>query len=142
MQRIKASAPVEELRRSCNSKLSASKTLCKAGRYIECIYLGGYAFEILLKVYITKKLGLDEMPDCFKTHHLESLVFVAGLEGEVKKDPDLKAHFKDVNTCWNESIRYEDPRKHGKATARRFMNALLHRRKGLIPWLKDQEKKL
>jgi HEPN domain-containing protein len=142
MQQIKGSADVDDLRRSYNSKRSASKVLYKAGRYVECIYLGGYALEILLKVYITKKLGLRQMPDCLKTHHLESLLFVAGLEDAKKGDPVLNANFTAVNTCWNENIRYEDPRKHVKATAKRFLNALLGGRKGLIPWLRAEEKKL
>lgn len=141
-QQIKASADVEDLRRSYNSKRSASKVLYNAERYLECMYLGGYAFEILLKVYITKKLGLRQMPDCFKIHHLESLLFVAGLQEAKNADPAVNANFVFVNTTWNEGIRYDDPKKYGKATAKRFMHALLDDHKGLIPWLKAHEKKL
>jgi hypothetical protein len=64
------------------------------------------------------------------------------LQDAKKGDPVFNANFSVVNTCWNEIIRYEDPRKHGKATAKRFLNALLGGRKGLIPWLKAEEKKL
>jgi hypothetical protein len=137
-----SSADVFDLRRSYKSKRRSARILYDKRQHLDCIYLGGYAFEILLKVYITRKLGLSEMPNCFMTHHLESLVYVAGLQDAKSGDATLNANFTFVNSSWNERIRYEDPKKYGEATAKRFMDALLRGQKGLIPWLEAKEKKL
>ena len=60
-------------------------------KYDAAVYLSGYAIELALKTRICRTLKWPLFPDVsiknpqtFKTHHLETLLGLSGIEGKVK----------------------------------------------------------
>jgi len=135
-------ADVTDLELSYKSKIEESKILLDHNRFLSSIYLGGYAVEIILKVIITKKLGLKQLPSCFKIHKLESLLFVSGLEDELQQDINRHRKFAAINSSWSETIRYENPVRYQEASAKEFYNHLTDPEEGLLPWLEAKLKSI
>ncbi|MDD5673285.1 MAG: hypothetical protein PHC61_03925 [Chitinivibrionales bacterium] len=131
-------ACVSDLESGYKSRLEESKLLLGNGYYLSSIYLGGYAFELLLKIIICKKLGLTDLPSCFTIHDFESLLYSAGLSDERGKDPKVSANFTYVNSSWSEGKRYDNPSKYSVDSASKFYAALTDSKEGgLIPWLEQ-----
>lgn len=137
---FKGRAKLAEFKENYKSKIEEAKILLEKGFYLSSIYLGGYAIEILLKVIIMEKLGLSELPDCFKTHDLELLLFISGVKDKLDANKKQKENFSFVNAQvqWSEQIRYKDPKFYSQEKAELFLD-ILTGEDGLIAWLQAQK---
>lgn len=84
-----------ELRRIADAKLADAIDLYRLGRYDSSIYLCGYAVELALKAEICDTLRWAGYPantkdfqglQSFRTHHLDTLLHLSGVEYRVKRD--------------------------------------------------------
>ncbi len=101
-----------ELQNLCTDRLEDAKTLLSARRYDGAFYMCGYVVEMGLKKKICETLGWEGYPKtdkefnnlkCFKTHNLEVLLHLSGVETKVKQE-----HLSDwsIVVGWNPEIRY------------------------------------
>lgn len=101
-----------ELRRIADAKLADAIDLYRLGRYDSSIYLCGYAVELALKAEICDALSWDGYPantkdfqglQSFRTHHLDTLLHLSGLENRVKHDFSTDW---ELVTEWDPEWRY------------------------------------
>tara|TARA_Y100000815_G_C13275647_1_gene474828 strand:+ start:202 stop:600 length:399 start_codon:yes stop_codon:yes gene_type:complete len=103
-----------ELRKRAKAKLKDAEILLENRRFDGAVYLGGYAIELILKARTCRTLNWNEFPETrgefqnynsFKTHNLEVLLHLSGLESKIKI-----SHFIDWNNVnqWNPEMRYSD----------------------------------
>jgi hypothetical protein len=85
----------QELQKIAKARLQDAEVLFQNSRYDASIYLCGYAIEIGLKNKICKTLRWKEFPlspgefqnlQSFKTHNLDVLLRLSGVEDKIKKN--------------------------------------------------------
>ena len=99
-----------EIEKIVQARLKDAEVLLEASRFDGSVYLCGYAIELGLKARICKTLFWDEYPggkdkkyNTFKTHDLDVLLHLTGLEDKVK----LKYMAEwSIVTQWNPEARY------------------------------------
>src|SRR5438128_999373 len=103
---------LKELQSLCADRLEDAKILFNAGRYDSAFYLCGYVVEITLKRKICDTLKWEGYPSTkkefeniasFKTHNLEVLLRLSGIEPEVMKNffPEWS-----IVITWFPEVRY------------------------------------
>ncbi len=101
-----------DLKKIAQGRLKDAKVLLAADRYDGAIYLSGYVVEVALKYRICETLKWSGFPQSnnefksyqsFKTHDLEVLLKLSGVEQEIKA-----ANFAEWSavTSWNPETRY------------------------------------
>jgi len=101
-----------DLRKRARAKLKDAEILLKNKRYDGAVYLGGYVMELILKARTCRNLSWTGFPETngefqnyrsFKTHNLDILLSLSGVEQKVKLH-----HFMDWNNVnqWNPEMRY------------------------------------
>ena len=119
--------PVNDLITIAKARLEDAKALNASSRFDGAIYLGGYAVEIALKVKICHTLSWKEFPSSkgefqsytsFKTHDLDVLLHLCGVEQQVKT-----AHMTEWSFVaqWNPELRY---RPIGSTTAQEAIDLI------------------
>lgn len=97
-----------EIEKIVQARLKDAEVLLEASRFDGSVYLCGYAIELGLKARICKTLQWDKYPsgkdyNTFKTHDLDVLLHLTGLEDKVK----LKYMAEwSIVTQWNPEARY------------------------------------
>lgn len=108
---------VVELKNLCTDRLEDAKTLFKAGRYEGAFYLCGYVVEMGLKMRICQTLEWVGYPNTanefknflsFKTHDLEVLLHLSGIETKVKAK--FWSEWSSV-ISWNPEKRYSSEKQ-------------------------------
>jgi HEPN domain-containing protein len=104
---------ISDLRKIAQARLKDSEVLFLSKRYDGAIYLCGYAVEVALKNKICKTLGWKEYPftkkefenlSSFKTHKLDVLLKLAGVENKIKTK--FLAEWSMV-AMWDPEARYK-----------------------------------
>ncbi len=119
----------KELKRIARARLKDAIILFEQKRYDGSIYLCGYSIELALKYRICKTLRWDSFPEThndfkkygtFKTHDLEVLLHISGIESKIKKE-----NFSDwsIVSNWNPERRYQTIGKTDKLEAERMIFA-------------------
>jgi hypothetical protein len=102
-----------DLKAMAREKLRDAQALFRAGRYDGSIYLSGYAMELILKARICQTLRWPGFPETkgefenyqsFRTHNLEVLLHLSGIEDRIKQ------HYLSawsVVSGWKPEIRYQ-----------------------------------
>lgn len=97
-----------DIEKIVEARLEDARVLCDSSRYDGSVYLCGYAVELALKARICRTLQWEEYPTnnqyrSFKTHDLDVLLHLTGLEDKVK----LK-YFVDwsIVAQWTPEARY------------------------------------
>lgn len=101
-----------ELRKRARSKLKDAEVLLVNRRYDGAVYIGGYVIELILKARTCRTLKWNDFPETngefhnyrsFKTHNLDILLSLSGLEDKIKLH-----HFIDWNNVnqWKPEMRY------------------------------------
>lgn len=99
------------------ARLEDAKVLIAASRNEGAVYVCGYAIELALKKRVCVTLGWIEYPDdgkgtdkykTFKTHDLEILLHLSGVESVVKTK--YLAEWSVV-VSWNPEIRYSSAKQ-------------------------------
>lgn len=111
----------QELQKIARARLQDAEALYQSSRYDSSIYLCGYAIEIGLKYKICGTLRWKNFPpdgsfhglQSFKTHSLDVLLKLSGVEDKIKKN--FMAQWSIV-AKWDPEARYE---KVGSATKQR-----------------------
>lgn len=102
-----------ELRRIARERLKDAEALLLTSRYDGAIYLGGYVVELALKSRICRTLKWQGFPESrgefqnyqsFKTHDLEILLSLSGMEPIIKAK--YLAEWSSV-ARWNPELRYK-----------------------------------
>ena len=97
-----------EIEKIIQARLEDAEILYNASRFDGSVYLCGYAIELSLKARICRTLHWDEYPttgkyNTFKTHNLDVLLHLTGLEDKVK----LKYMASwSIVAQWNPEARY------------------------------------
>lgn len=126
-----------------DSRLRDFDALWKAGHFHTAVYMAGYAVEEYLKFAICKTLNHAQLPKIFEYHHLESLLFYSGYDGELRDDLNVFHSFVEIRDVWDVEMRYEDPTspKHAKfnlplcTDVDRFSNDATI---GVVPWFRSK----
>ena len=140
----------KEITDLADKKIAAAECLLANGLYDDAYYIGGYAFELLLKAKICKtlcipdffefdaaKASLKVKPEAqkpFKVHNYEQLIVLSGLYSEFStaiNDLSFKADWSVISS-WDESFRYKSGSTQSDAAS--FLASL----KNMIVWLKKQ----
>ena len=119
-----------ELRKRARAKLKDAEVLLRYRRYDGAIYLCGYVVELILKSRTCKTLNWPDFPEkggefknlqSFKTHNLDALLSLSGLETKIKAD-----HFIDWNVVnkWNPEMRYGATGANRASDAREMINSV------------------
>jgi hypothetical protein len=121
-------------------RVEEAHILLKSRRRLGAYYLAGYAVECALKACIAKQRRRFEFPpkrrsvDKMYSHNLETLVDVAGLGLQLKKqiaaNPDFAANWNTVKD-WTEESRYET----SGLNAKDLYNAVTGPN-GVLPWIR------
>lgn len=109
-----------------------ARALYSKQRYGGTVYLCGYVVELGLKSRICKTLKWKSFPSSqrdfdtlktFKTHNLEVLLHLSGLERKIKSQ-----HLADwsIVTQWDPELRYSLPGSISKTEAREMLKATIH----------------
>ncbi len=122
----------DELFRISLSRFKEAKILMENGRFDGAVYLCGYALELLLKRHICIVLNWDdgypssnkefEKLKTFKTHDLDCLLKLSGLEKQIRSNSKLFASWQIANT-WDSEIRYRNIGTVSEAEAANTINA-------------------
>jgi HEPN domain-containing protein len=119
-----------ELLKIKRARLKDAKILYQNRQYDGAVYICGYAVEIALKARICKTLKwIDGYPDTrkefenytsFKTHDLDVLLRISGIEEQIKK-----RFFSEWSTIakWNPEARYKEIGKINKIEAGNMIQA-------------------
>lgn len=97
-----------EIEKIVQARIKDAEILYDASRFDGSVYLCGYAIELGLKARICRTLQWDEYPtsgkyNTFKTHDLDVLLHLTGLEDKVK----LKYMAAwSIVAQWNPEARY------------------------------------
>lgn len=103
---------LEELQNLCSDRLEDAKLLYKEGRFDGAYYVCGYAVELKLKKQICLTLGWEGYPESknefehlssFKTHNLDILLRLSGVEMRLKRNMDFD--WSTVSS-WKPEARY------------------------------------
>ncbi len=98
-----------EIEEIVQARLEDAEVLLESSRFDGSVYLCGYAIELALKARICRTLQWNEYPtsrkySTFKTHDLDVLLHLTGLEDKVK----LKYMTAwSIVTQWNPEARYK-----------------------------------
>ena len=104
-----------DLENLVQARLEDAQALFQATRYDCALYVCGYAVEIALKARISKTLGWNGFPDSrkdfeklqtFKTHELNVLLRLSGIEDVINREPRLSALWYTVS-LWSPELRYQ-----------------------------------
>lgn len=135
----------DELKLLAKTRLREVKALFDCGLYDGSYYLAGYVVELSLKARICKVLDRDEYPDSgelsrsFKTHRLDHLLQLAGLERKFDHakiaNPNLLTSWSLI-TEWNEEFRYKPVGSSLKERAQNTITALEDKNDGIFAWIK------
>lgn len=118
-----------ELETIARARVADSEVLLGAERNDGAIYLCGYAVEMALKAKICATLGWSGYPSSraefqkyqsFRTHDLDTLLHLCGLEAEIKKN-FLAAW--SVVAMWDPEIRYRMPGSASKDEAAQMIES-------------------
>lgn len=120
---------IAEIEQLVTSRLADAEALFAASRYDGAIYLCGYAVELKLKSKICRTLGWVGFPSSssefkelssFKTHNLEILIRLSGVEHQIKTA--LLAEWSIVSR-WNPESRYNPTSSANQANAQAMIDA-------------------
>jgi len=135
----------KEFKELAKIRLEETKALFDCGLYDGSCYLAGYVIEFALKARICRILDLEKYPDTgeisksFKTHKLDILLKLAGLErkfAEAKAlNPSLLTNWSLV-TEWNESFRYMPVGSKPRVKAEDIIMSLEDKTDGVFVWIK------
>ena len=129
-----------DLQRLSNARIREAKILFDAGEYSGAYYLSGYAIECALKACYARQVVRYDFPEKkvlkIFTHVLPELVVLAQLKDELllarQSNQDFAASW-DVVCRWSEESRYLS---WANADAKEILNAIAHRKDGVLPWIK------
>ena len=98
-----------EIENIVQARLKDAEVLLEASRFDGSVYLCGYAIELGLKARICKTLQWNEYPNSgkystFKTHDLDVLLHLTGLEDKVKLNYTTEW---SIVAQWNPEVRYK-----------------------------------
>ena len=96
------------LQSNARVRLEDAQVLFDHSRYDGSAYLCGYAVEFALKARICETLNTAVYPDKisgFKTHHLETLLFLTSMESHIKQN--ALAEWTFVLQNWQPEMRYK-----------------------------------
>jgi hypothetical protein len=118
----------QELQKIARARLQDAEALFQSNRYDGSIYLCGYAVEIGLKNKICKTLHWKDFPpngsfqglQSFKTHSLDVLLKLSGVEDKIKKY--FLAQWSIV-AKWDPETRYEKVGSASKQSAELMIKA-------------------
>lgn len=119
--------PVAELKSIAESHLLDAEVLFAGNRFDGVIYISGYVLEISLKARICETLGWDKFPDnekgytSFKTHNIEVLLHLSGIEDQIRKNLPAELSFA-VN--WNPECRYTRRGNTTKNSAQQMLDSV------------------
>ncbi len=128
------------LQRLAKIRIREARVLLEAGEYSGAYYLSGYAVECALKACFAKTVNRHDFPEKGRAdkvfiHRLPELVSMVGLGpalNESLSDPAFELRWNVVRD-WNEQSRYA---LWSKAQAEEMLDAITHRKDGLLTWLK------
>jgi HEPN domain-containing protein len=99
--------------------LTDARFLFKHGRWHGAVYLAGYAVECKLKAAVCQYLGVEALPESFRTHDIRFLIRSAGLAEAVDNDETVRTQFSRIDGMWRTEIRYAG-KPYGKQEAENF----------------------
>lgn len=103
-----------DLRKLARARLRDAEELFAAKRYDGAVYLCGYVIEFALKARICRTLHWPGFPSTskefrdfasFKTHDLNVLLHLSGIESKIKTGPQLMWTWSEVSH-WDPAVRY------------------------------------
>ena len=112
-------------------RFDEAKILLKNHKADGAVYLCGYALELILKRKIVLVLDWDGYPNnnnefqdykSFRSHDLNVLLKLAGLEKKIQADTTALARWQIANV-WNSEIRYREVGKVTEAEASDIIEA-------------------
>lgn len=140
-----------EFQKISRARLAEAKLLYKKGKYDGSRYLVGYTIETALKARICKILDLNDYPpridrqESFKTHSIDALIILAGLEKELTQkkfnDPVFASNWSiatDRQNGWRETWRYEKIGTATKQSVSDLLNAVSNRNHGIFTWIRTK----
>lgn len=143
-------ANCKELREIAKSRLKASEILMKHNDYDGAAYIMGYALECGLKAVICKRLNLSQYPDkngnkdkesIFKTHNLDILLTLSGLENDFSlTSPARRSENWSDATKWTTDLRYAPIGTRKKLDVQRMHQALTELPDGVLTWITKHRK--
>jgi len=113
---------LEILQNLSRNRLEDAKALYEAGRYDGAFYICGYAVELGLKKRICETLGWEGYPrvkkefeklSSFKTHDLDMLLHLSGVENQIKKDIFTEW---SIVLSWDPEMRYSSQKQTKEST--------------------------
>lgn len=129
-----------DLQRLSNARIREAKVLFHAGEFSGAYYLAGYSIECALKACFARKVMRYDFPDKnvrnIFTHALPELAVRAELKDQLLDARQSNQNFAgswDVVCRWTEESRYST---WTKADAKEILDAIAHRKDGVMPWIK------
>jgi HEPN domain-containing protein len=133
-----------DLQRLANTRIREANVLFAAGEYSGAYYLSGYAVECALKACFAKGVQRYDFPDKGRSdkvfnHDFKALASLAkirdDLDAAIKINPAFASCWSTVNQ-WSEESRYSLVLT--KVDAEEILDAILRRKDGVLPWIKQR----
>lgn len=134
----------EQLKELAKTRLKEVELLHHHGFYDGAYYLSGYIIEFSLKARVCKVLNREQYPErgeiskSFKTHKLDDLVMLAGLEKELEEEKINNPGFFvswSLVTTWSEQFRYEPIGTKNYQAIEEIILALSDPKDGVLTWI-------
>lgn len=142
------------------NKLKAAEYLIQGGFFDDAYYLGGYAFELLLKAKICKTLllpdffdfensksrrlpvskvkrqreNVDNLYKPFKVHDYEQLLILSGLYNEFMKNITTNNIF---NSDWSVISKWDEQLRYSNNTTKGDVESFIQSVKNMTLWLRQ-----
>lgn len=137
----------EEIRKLAWNKFEAAICLNENDFADEAFYLGGFVVELLLKAAICKAMDLDDFldergkwlkdlryPQTFKTHNIDQLIILSGLQNLLSEEC-LKA---DFDFHWNSACKWTVEWRYSRGKDFEQVDTFLKSVKEVAKWIETQ----
>ena len=132
-----------QLQELARLRLEEAEALFAGGFYDGCAYLCGYVVELALKARICALIGVDDYPDnlgdrlkrAFRTHDLNELKLLAGMQEEItpRNKPINQALYTNWSASrWTTAGRYEPKGTYDSLSAQEMLEAVRARPDGVL----------
>ncbi len=124
-------------------RLTDADALMTSGRHASAIVMGLFSLEILLKVFICRKLAIKHLPRAFEIHDLDGLLLLSGLSSRINEKTEFP-----VRANWSflvrsserlNEMRYSANSGWSQNDAVEFFDQLRGEPNGVLTWLLRQQ---
>lgn len=133
-----------DLQKLSNARIREAKILFDAGEYSGAYYLAGYAVECALKACFAKTVKRYDFPEKGRSdkvfnHDFKALASLAKVKDDLDTNSKINPTFA---ACWAVANKWSEESRYSflltKGDAEEILDAIIRRKDGVLPWIKQR----